>query len=166
MKKITYLLCLIFICACLSCCTPPLGEREIEPNESKTFTVYVSGAVEHDGYFTAESGSSLYAILSQAGILEESVLPSDSPSVINGDVEIIIVDFYADGARHSSVNVNGEDVILRLPNEYVSRQVIDKLACYIERNGAISNRDELEEALGDDYGDNYYKFFIDETDYA
>ena len=63
------------------------------------------------------------------------------------------------------VNVNGPLITLRMNVENVSPQVVDKLADYIEEHGKITDKTLLKQILGEDYADNYYKFFVSMDDY-
>ena len=71
-----------------------------------------------------------------------------------------------DGTEYFSVNVNGGLILTRSRIDGIEADIINKLADYIETNGKITNRNMLKTALGDDYEDNYYKFYIDIDDYA
>ena len=42
---------------------------------------------------------------------------------------------------------------------------MDKLADYIEEHGKITDKTLLKQILGEDYADNYYKFFVSMDDY-
>lgn len=89
-----------------------------------------------------------------------------SSNLVNGCISQIIINYIQNGLVFYSVNVNGASIIYRLNVENVSEKIVNKIADYIELNGSISNRTKLRAALGEDYEDNYYKFFIDEQDYA
>lgn len=168
MKKSVLAILLIALLS-LCGCSMPLKPAQIPSNSNEktsTCTVYVSGAVANDGYVTVNIGSDYYALLTQAGLLGCSAMVENSSNVIKGDVTQLIVNYIQNNRTYYSVNVNGAAVTYRLGAENISSNVINKLADYIEANGIISNRGELSAALGDDYNDNYYKFFIDEQDYA
>lgn len=168
--KRTLIFIILTLCVTVLCgCSMPLKPAQTPSNSNEktsTCTVYVSGAVANDGYVTVNIGSDYYALLTQAGLLDCSAMVENSSNVIKGDVTQLIVNYIQNNRTYYSVNVNGAAVTYRLGAENISSNVINKLADYIEANGIISNRGELSVALGDDYNDNYYKFFIDEQDYA
>lgn len=126
--------------------------------------VYVSGAVETDGYVTVNEGTDVAAVAHRMGMHKNGILPPVTTRFVKSG-ECIIVDFCIDGVSYSSVNVNGGYVVGRIVPEGVSAQAINALADYIEAYGKIRNRTQLRVALGELYEDNYYRFFIAEADY-
>ena len=156
------ILCLIFG----SCCNGfLLDEIELPKQTVRTFTIYLSGAVERDGYYKVQSGTTYYELFQLAGVLDETVLPSFCSNLIDSSTSFVWLDFY-DGQQHlNSVNVNGKLIEYRLEIDGISPDVVNKIADYIEQNGKVHNRQQLRNALGSDYEDNYYKFYITQDDY-
>lgn len=175
-KTITTIIILLVIALGLCGCIPqPYAEREISSssNDGKqdkptvpTRTLYVSGAVQTDGYVTVPQICDYQQLLDIVGVTDNSVLPGNLSTIILSNVDTVILDFYCEDEAFSSVNVNGYFVTTRLLVDGVEETVINKLADYIEANGKITNRTKLLIALGDDYADNYYKFYIEISDYA
>ena len=156
----------LVLCGCIS---TPFAEQVIptdtKPNET-TRKIYISGAVENDGYITVPQLCDYERAMEVAGFTDYSVMPSNPTSVIVPNVDRLIVGFVCDGLEYDSVNVNGGLIKQRARVDGVDDVIVAKLADYIETNGVIANRDMLRVALGDDYKDNYYKFYIDIDDYA
>ena len=165
MKKFIGFVLLLILCCALCACDYPLKEVELPNKSMPVNTVYISGAVKNDGYFELEAGADYFALASAAGMLAETLMPDNPSLVVDGKITTIVFDFIHNGIATDSINVNGVLVTNRFPIDCVSCEIIDKLADYIEYNGVIANRRELKIALGDDYEDNYYKFFISEQDY-
>lgn len=182
-RMITTIILLIAMCFILCGCIPrPYAEQLISKNENTSIgdvdkpsqdepilserTLYVSGAVQKDGFIVIPQICDYKTALGIAGVTSFSVMPSNPTSPISVDLDVLIVDFTIDGVVYSSVNVNGAAVALRLSIDGVDDEVVIKLADYIEVNGKITNRSILRLALSDDYDDNYYKFYIDLDDYA
>lgn len=132
----------------------------------QTRRLYVSGAVTNDGYVEVPQICDYKTVLETVGIVDYSVLPTNLSDSIPGKNESLIINFYQDGRICYSVNVNGLFVTSRLSVDGVDSDIINKIADYIQNNGVIKNRSQLKLALGDDYDENFYKFYIDETDYA
>ncbi len=128
--------------------------------------LYVSGAVVNDGYIVIPQICDYRTVLDKAGITDYTAVPANLKALVNNYVDSFVADFICDGKVCSSINVNGAFVTSRIEIEGVSGEVVDKLADYIEANGKITNRLQLKSALGDDYQENYYKFYIDVADYA
>ena len=157
-------LCVVF-CACDAFFDLPFSSLEIENQSGKTFRIYVYGAIENEGYVEVPSGSAYDTAIRIAGLLEQSVLPNFAATTVDGSLTQIAVE-YNDGTKaRESINVNGAVVLNRVPVEGISIDIINKIADYIEQHGRITNKQVLEKILGDDYSDNFYKFFVAEEDY-
>ena len=170
-RFLTTVILLIVVCVVLCCCVSDanssLGNVEIpnQPNNHAKVRIYVCGAVEREGYYEVEVGVDYFEVFSLAGILPESALPSLSSSYVDGSITILIADFYQDGVRYSSINANNPLIAARMSVDGLSDAVVNKLADYIDKHGKIVNKQQLLEALGDDYGKNYYKLFVAQKDY-
>ncbi len=162
---IVLLICLVAFCGCSMTLKPVNVSKNPNANKSK-YTVYVSGAVATDGYVSVVVGSDIYAVLSKAGLLDCSQTPENSTALVTEQTSNIIVNYRQNNRTYYSVNVNGAAIIYRLNVENVSEEVVNKLADYISQNGPIGNRAKLREALGEDYENNFYKFYIEQKDYA
>ena len=165
----TVILLLVF-CFTLSGCggdtDAPLGNVEV-PSQSAASTVriYVCGAVEREGYYDVEIGVDYYEVFRLAGILPQSAFPTLSSSYVDGSVTAISVGYYEDDTRHDCSNANSPYIVARMKVDGLSEDIVNKLADYIDAHGKIANKQQLREALGDDYDGNYYKLFIAEKDY-
>ncbi len=173
-KTILFITAIIFVLA-LSGCKAPLAELQIPANGlappqvnqgGRTRTVYVSGAVENDGYIEIPQICDYKTLYAVAEALPCANLPYDVNMFLPLKLNVYIADYYAEGIRYYSHNVNSLSVQLRLPVDGADDGIINKLADYIAVNGKITNRIQLKAALLNDYAENYYKFFIDEKDYA
>lgn len=158
---------LLILCLTLSSCSVsfPLQQVEIVNKPHDTFLIYISGAVARDGYYEIASGASYSILFEQAGILPTTVLPLFYTGEIDGSITQILLSYFDGEKVHDSINANSPLVAARIPVDGLTDTVIDKLATYIEQHGKIHNRQQLEQALGCDYADNYYKLFIAENDY-
>ena len=155
----------VILCGCGGC-SPPLGKVEVPTKpETKTVRIYVCGAVEHEGYYEVKAGTDYYDVFRLAGILPQSAVPTLSSPYVDGSVTNLIVDFYDGSIRYSSVNANSVLIAMRQHVDGLSDRVVAKLADYLDQNGKITNKHQLELALGGDYADNFYKLFIAEIDY-
>lgn len=154
----------VFLCVMLCGCDQSLAPKKIDSHDAVTYKVYVSGAIENDGYYTVSAGTTVYEAIEQAGIIAQTFLPSFAGLVIDCDMSIV-VEYYENGISRNSINVNDVFIAMRFDIEGLNAEVVDKLATYIEHFGVIANRADLKIALGDDYASNYYKLFIDEKNY-
>lgn len=144
----------------------PLGDAEIGQSQSKMIRIYVCGAVEREGYYEVKVGTSYFELLQSAGLLYgTSVLPPFSSSYVDGRITKIIVGYYDGENEHDSINANSPLISARLTVDGLSAEVVNKLADYVNEYGKFVNKQQLEVALGNDYGDNYYKLFVAESDY-
>lgn len=168
MKNVTKISALIIlICLLLCSCSAPYSEREIPSKNPTYYNIYVSGAVENDGYFSFVAGGDFREVLTEAGVITDVTYFSyDLSRLLTRDITEIIFNYSLNGVMHYSVNVNSALIISRSYIENVEPRVVDKLADYIEHNGKITNREDMRQALGEDFNDNFYKFFISEQDYA
>ena len=126
--------------------------------------VYVCGAVACEGYVEVEAGSTYAQALQLAGLLTVSVLPSYASTTIDSSRTSIVVG-YNDGQERQCVNLKSTLIVLRTNIDGIAPEIVNKLADYIEEHGKFTNKQQLELALGADYLDNYYKFFVAEEDY-
>lgn len=143
----------------------PLKDNELNDVKPLEFTVYVCGAVQNEGYFTVPSGSDCFAAINLAGLTDASVLPAYADKLVDGTVTEIVVGYYCDGVRRDCVNVNGALVQNRIPVDGIDPTVINKIADYIDEFGKITDKTLLADILGDDYADNFYRFFVAREDY-
>ena len=164
----TTVILVLFVCVMLSGCAtfaPPLGIVDVPKQPATTFRLYVSGAVEREGYVEVVAGSSYDTAIRLAGLLKETVLPSYAATTVNGDFTQIVLSYYDGEKVCDSINANSLLIANRLRVYGISDEIVNKLADYIDLHGKISNKQCLAEALGDDYQSNYYKFFVAEKDY-
>ena len=156
-------ICCLPLCGCDNC-NNPWADKNIPDASAVTFCVYVCGAVRVEGYVEVETGSTYLDAIAQAGLLAQSYLPDFVGSLVVAD-SVVVVGFAQYGVNYQSVNVNGTYVKHRMPVDGVPFAVINKIADYIDKYGKVTNKEQLKIILGDDYADNYYKFFVAEGDY-
>ena len=179
-KNCGFALILIFIlcfllCACDNSTISPWGQQSPENGQNdgensgvttKTYQIYVCGAVENEGYYEVKEGDTYFQAVMQAGILEQSSLPSNVYSLVNGEQTAIVVNYLENGTEKYCINANHQFFSLRLPWEGLSDEVVNKIADYIDEHGAITNKTVLREVLGDeDYENYHFKLYIAEADY-
>lgn len=169
--KITIMLMLAVLLILCGCVSQPLAEQHITVNRAQTDkittrNVYVSGAVENDGYITVSKTCDYKTLLEAAHVLQNAYVYYDVNELLDETVEEYIIDFIEDGVTYNSVNVNGLHVRYGMPIEGIDSSVVSKLSAYLSAHNLITNRTELQQALGDDYANNYYKFYISRFDYA
>jgi len=165
-KKSIFFLILILtfvFCGCSNNLSP-FDEQQTDTITPRTFKVYVCGAVEHEGYVEVKEGADFVAVLDMVEVLPQTVYPSEPHTLIKDD-EVLILQYYDGNESRDCININGGYVTARLPIEGIDADVIDRIADYCELHGKITDRDLLQEILGEDYFDNYYKFFVDVKDY-
>ena len=168
-RFITTVILLFIFCATLCGCgvfdAPRSGvEVPIQPTAAP-IRIYICGAVEREGYYEVEVGTDYSDVLSLAGILPQSVFPILDSSYVDGNITSIVVNYYDGETVYDSINANSALIAARMPIDGLSESIVNKIADYIELHGKIANKEKLKLALGDDYTDNYYKFFIKENDY-
>ena len=162
---VLFLITCTILCGCGTFGTP-FGEVEV-PSQPETvkYSIYICGAVEREGYYEVEAGTDYAEVLRLAGILPESILPTLSSSYVDGSIKRIIVGYFDGENAHSSINANSALIAARMSVDGLTDEVVNKLADYIDEYGKIANKQQLEQALGEDYAENYYKLFIADIDY-
>ena len=165
----TTVILLLFLCAIFCSCdgifNSPFRSEYIENQPAKTFRLYVYGAVAREGYYEVQAGSAYDKAIQLAGILTVSVLPTFAATTVDGNLTQVAVNYYDGQTARECVNVNSDLVKGRYPVEGISDEIVTKLADYVDVHGKITNKQQLEVALGDDYSTNFYKFFVAEEDY-
>ena len=162
-----FILAMVFVGLALCGCTniSPYAPHVLQNKVPEQVTVYVSGAVQNEGYYTVQAGTSYSALVFGAGILPQSVLPQYYTDTIDGSVEEIIINWFDGTKECSSVNVNSPLIANRLFVEGISDSVVNKIADYIEIYGKIVNKQQLQSVLGDDSNEYLYRFFVAKEDY-
>lgn len=177
MKRISALMLMFAVAlfALCGCIAQPYAKQIITVNKHNGNTVgdepvarqlYVSGAVERDGFITVPTVCEYKTVFDAVGILTYSAVPANVREFVNSNADEYIVGFVFNNVAYEAINVNGSMVTSRYDVEGVDSRVVSKLADYIETYGKVTNREQLKLALGGDYKDNYYKFYIAVTDYA
>ena len=152
------------LCACTPEFGPASGQTGTDSAPRK-YKVYVCGAVENEGYVEVEEGADYYAAITLAGIIPSTYLPDDLHTLIQADGEVISLSYKTATDIYTCINLNGGYIQYRRPVNDVDIDLINKIADYYDLHGKITNRKVLEDVLGDDYQDNYYKFFVSVDDY-
>ena len=133
--------------------------------DTNHFRVYVCGAVENEGYVEVAEGADFSALAEMAGMLSQTYFSQNPQTLVTETTKVLSLDWFDGKTVHSCINVNGGYVTMRYPVDGVDPAVINKIADYLEQNGKITDRSLLREILGDDYADNFYKFFVSVDDY-
>ena len=168
MRFFTTVILLIVVCVVLCGCaffSAPLSQAEITNRTANKVRIYVCGAVEREGYYEVEVGTDYAEVLRRAGALPQSVTPVLNSSYVDGNLDVIIVDYYDGQTKRVSIDANSVLICARKSVDGLSDEVVNKLADYIDAHGKIANKGQLEQALGRDYANNYYKLHIAEKDY-
>ncbi len=184
MKKFIALICILIIslttlCACDDSSAQksvgdgfsdqtatPYKDQIISNKNPQTFTVYVCGAVANEGYYQVAEGKTIADAVSLAGILPQTVFPTNSQSQVISNCQIIVA-YHEKGVNYDTLNVNGIYVLHNLTAPNVPDDVIAKLHAYVTQNGKLTNKQMLKQILTEEqYQQNHYKFFVLEEDYA
>lgn len=158
-----FILCLVFS-GCLQSFSP-LKEYTTEYVIPRKFQIYVCGAVLHEGFVEVQEGVDCGYVISLAGVITQTVFPADPKLLINQSVKVLLLQYHNVDKTFACINLNGDVIRYRLLVEDVDADIINKIADYYDLHGKIVNKNLLKEILGDDYQDNYYKFFVDVDDY-
>lgn len=147
-------------------CDTALAPLSIQDNEktSVCYKVYVSGAVENDGYYNVLQGATVLDAITQAGILDKTVLPENVYETIKQDTAIYL-DYLQNYEIRFSIDLNGGLIAYNVNVEGIDADVIESIRNYVFANGKITNKNVLKLILGEKYADNYYKFYIGAEDY-
>lgn len=157
---------LIACCLLFSACNFPFEDVTTPDIQPKTYTVYVCGAVENEGYFTVDEGTDVQSVLLLAIPLKSAVYPTNPTSLVTESTKQLVVDYSLDGKTYSCVHVNGYYVTAQTEIANVSSDVVRKIAEFIKQNGKITNKNQLKDILTEqEYLENYYKFFVSVDDY-
>ncbi|MCH5160187.1 MAG: hypothetical protein J1F66_05030 [Clostridiales bacterium] len=153
----------------------PWGDKNVENNAisdnssiTKTYRIYVYGAVANEGYHEVEEGEVYLAAIVKAGRLDCSLIPANANSLVDGSQKTIAVHYLENGVEHECYNVNSVIFSLRDSTKFygLSDEVVNKIADYLETNDVIHNKTVLREVLGeDDYQNYHYKLYVAEADY-
>lgn len=156
------------LCACDSTEILPWGEKTNINNVGlpNSYTVYVCGAVQNEGYYRLYEGETYFVAIREAGLLVASAISSNAFAIVTEQPLPIFVDYIENGTVKNCINVNSQYFLLGLPIDGISLQVVNKIADYIENCGVIRNKKTLLAVLGDDDYENYhYKLYVAEADY-
>lgn len=156
--------CLI-ACGCDASAMFPYGNIQIEDKSTQTYQIYVCGAVLNEGYYDVDSCSDYYSAIALAGIVEQTLLPIKSLAIVTIETAQLVVNYIENGIEHDCINVNSALIVERLTVEGISADIVNKIADYVEIFGKITNKAMLATALGSDYEDNFFKFFVAMEDY-
>ena len=162
---------IVTLCVSLCCCDgsqiSPWGEKSALNNvqSAKTYSVYVYGAVENEGYYRVQEGDTYYQAIAQAELLPQSVLTPNYYSIVTDMQLSIVVHYKENGKRYECVNVNGMALLWGIDIPNIPHQVVAKISDYLQIHGKIHNETELRAVLGNDYDNNFYKLYIAEADY-
>lgn len=143
----------------------PFKPQQFAAKRPRVFSVYVCGAVENEGYINIFEGTDYQSLIFEAGYISQTIMPKTPYAVVNESVSVLVLNYFDGQKECYCINVNGAVVLDKLPCENISPQVIEKLHNYIVANGKITDRTQLKQILGNDYQDNFYKFFVSESDY-
>lgn len=157
----------MFLCVALSGCADlmPYGGEEIVGGVPATFTVYVCGAVENEGYYDVQAGTDLISLIQLAGVLEQSVLPTNYTDTINGKVEEVLVNYFDGEKTCYCIDANSPLIARRFPVDGLPAEVVDLLADWLDAHGVIRNKRQLKQALGSYANDYHYRFYIAKENY-
>lgn len=167
-KKFVSILILILVFVLCNGCSEevsPFTEQENEHKAPRKFKVYVCGAVLHEGYVEVEEGTDYATVIDLAGFIPQTVLPTDPHRLIVEEGVSLSLQYNDENGHHNCININGGYIQYRLPVEGIDEDVINRIADYYELNGKITDKELLKEILGEDYQENYYKFYVDVKDY-
>ena len=156
------------LCACDATNLFPWGDKVLNDNDgtTKTYKIYVCGAVENEGYYEVKEGGTYFDAIKQAGLLNQSSLPSNHSSLVTDEPLPVVVHYKENDVTHYCINVNHQFFLLRQPIDGISMEVVNKIADYLEAHGTIRNKKVLHAVLGDeDFSNYHYKLYVAETDY-
>lgn len=168
MKKIIIFVLILILCFIFCGCSgnvSPFKEQETDVKTPRKFKVYVCGAVEHEGYVEVEEGTDYAATIALAGLIPQTVYPRNPQLLIKENGEVLTLQYYDGSACRDCVNLNGGYIKYRLAVDGIDDDIINRIADYYDLYGKITDREILKEILGEDYQDNYYKFFVSVQDY-
>lgn len=183
MKKIIWLTLLLLVAVTMFCScgnsrqtiqgdgfnmpsTSPYQSKTLPEVETKNYRVYVCGAVQTEGYFVVEQGTTIAEVITLAGLLPQTVLPQNAQSFVQTNCQIR-VDYHQNGTNYSVINANGLVVIFNTQAQNIDADVITKLHDYYTNHGTITSKSILKQILSpEEYQQNHYKFFVQESDYA
>ena len=145
--------------------TSPYQGQTIPNKQSKTYKVYICGAVQKEGHYVVDEGTTIAEAIALAGILSQTIFPTNSQIFVQSDMQIV-VDYHQDGQNYNAINVNGAYTLSNLPPQNIDAEVVQRLHDYYTQHGKIANKQVLEQILGQQlYQQNYYKLYIAEADY-
>ena len=168
MRKFVFWCLIVSLCLCFCGCSvdfTPFKTHVSDAKPAKVYNVYVFGAVAEEGYGEVAGGADYSMLVEEAGIIAQTYLPDFPYTLVKSTTKQLAVNYFDGENMCYCVNVNGPLITLRMNVENVSPQVVDKLADYIEEHGKITDKTLLKQILGEDYADNYYKFFVSMDDY-
>lgn len=167
MKRLLTTVIFMLVCSlAFSACTlMPYVGVELPEKDEKTFTVYVCGAVEREGYFTVRAGLSYTELITRAGILPQSYLPVYYTDTVTESTKVIVVDYYDGTKQCYCTNANSPEITARNHIDGLPDEVVSLVADYIEAHGTVHNKTQLYEALGEFAEEYIYRFFVAEADY-
>ena len=144
---------------------PPYAPQTVtSAAPAPTCTLYICGAVRHEGYISVQIGCSYEEAVRLAGLLPQSMPPQGYNGTVDGSVRQITVNYSLDGRLCYCVNANSPRLLSDAPIEGLLPQEQALVAQYLRQHGAIHNKVQLADALGELYDSCFYKFFVAEAD--
>lgn len=168
MKKTLVSILILILCFTFCGCSSnliPFKDHRAEAVTARKFKVYVCGAIRREGYVEVDEGADYNTVISLAGAIQQTVFPTNSFILIKVDGEVLNLQYYDGGLFRDCINLNGGYIQMRWDVEGIDADVINRIADYYDAHGKITNKEILKEILGEDYQDNYYKFYVDKDDY-
>ena len=144
----------------------PYKPQTIDTKDTTTFTVYVCGAVQNEGYYVVEQGTTIADAIALAGILPQTIFPQNATTYIKFDCQIA-VQYSENGTKYNCMNVNSMFVWYNLSYNNIPSEVIAKLHDYYVNHGPITSKQMVKQILNEEqYQQNHYKIYVAEVDYV
>ena len=170
MKKVVgfiFIFVLPFVCfsGCADMSPAKSESSSSQLDSTKTYRVYVCGAVAVESYVEVPEGADYSMLVEKAGRIAVTYFVQNPQTLVTADTKVLLLNWFDGGKAVDCVNVNGGYVTMRQPIEGIAPEIINKIADYIEEHGKITDKVVLKEVLGQDYDNNFYKFFVSVDDY-
>jgi len=119
------------------------NEKFFLKNEGDTvYRVYICGAVENSGFYTFELGDTYGDLLSNAGLLDNSIIKNPN-KILTSETTEIICHFIEDGQEVYPININSKLFSDIYRNANIEDNIARKIINYLNSVDQIYSKQQL-----------------------
>ncbi|MEG1528084.1 MAG: hypothetical protein RR248_04450 [Clostridia bacterium] len=118
-------------------------------DSGEVYTIYIGGAVEHEGYYEFTAGTTYQELLLKAQPLKDAITNYDYFEEIDTSKRNLYLNNLYYGKIVFVINVNSRSFEKVAVEQKIDRQIIDLILDYLARYNKFDNKQQLIELLGE-----------------